>query len=273
MKRKIIEINEDLCNGCGDCTTGCSEGALQIIDGKAKLVKEDFCDGFGDCIGTCPTGALQIIEREAAAFDEEATIEYLRETQGEEAVKKMVDAQREHHENEKKAKAEMKPMPSGGGCPGLRNFSLKKDTPKVAPAPLANSSAGPAQLIPSELTQWPVQLHLVNPSAPYLNGKELVIMSTCAPLASADCHWRYLKGRSVVVACPKLDNTGPYTEKLTQMLMQNDIPRVIIVRMEVPCCGGLSHFGADAVANCGKDVILEEHTIGVDGSLKSVKEL
>ncbi len=268
MKRKIIEINEDLCNGCGECTTGCSEGALQIIDGKAKLVREDFCDGFGDCIGTCPTGALKIVEREAKEFDEEATIKHLRKTQGEEAVQKMIDAQKVHLEKENATPA-MKPV--GGGCPGLRNFVQKKATPVSKPA--TDSTNGPSQLMPSELEQWPVQLHLVNPAAPYLDGRELVIMSTCAPLASADCHWRYIKGRSVVVACPKLDNTGPYVEKLTQMLVQNNIPKVIVVRMEVPCCGGLTHFGKEAVLNCGKDVIFEEHFIGVDGSLKEVRKL
>lgn len=265
MKRKIIEIDEELCNGCGECIVGCSEGALQIIDGKAKLVKEDFCDGFGDCVGTCPTGALQVIERDAVPFNEEATKEYLRETQGEEAVKKMEKAQAKH---------QISPMSimglsHGGGCPGSRQQVLKKESTKSTHTNTQNVS-----VIPSELEQWPVQIHLVSPRAPFFKNKEMVIMATCAPLACADVHWKYLRGRSVVIGCPKLDVTDPYVEKLAAIMSEPSIPRVIIVRQEVPCCGGLTQMSAMAKQMSGRDdLILEEHTISISGEVIGVREL
>lgn len=254
MKRKIIKINEELCDGCGNCVVGCSEGALKIVDGKAKLVKEDFCDGFGDCIGTCPTGALTIEEREAAQFDIEGVKEHLEKTEGAEAVRKMEEAHKRH---------EAKKFDSGGGCPGMK---MRMKDPKVKKTSL--SSGGPSQMIPSELGQWPVQLHLVRPDAPYFKHSELVILSTCSPVASADVHWRYLKGRSVVIACPKLDRTEPYEEKLAAILSESSIPKVIIVRMEVPCCGGLTMTARNAALKTGrKDLTVEEHVISLDGEL------
>lgn len=267
MKRKIIEINEDLCNGCGDCIVGCAEGALQLVDGKARLVKEDFCDGFGDCVGTCPTGALQIIEREAAAYDEEATIEHVRSTQGEEAVQRMLDAAVEH---ETKDKAEKTP-PAGGGCPGLKlRFNNRPEREK----PRAAAAAVSGQVIKSDLNQWPVQLHLVPPTAPFFEGRELVVLSTCSPVASPDVHWRYVRGRSLVVACPKLDRTEGYAEKLSQIMAGNNIPKVIVVRMEVPCCGGLSMITRQAHAMSGRsDLTVEEVTIGLDGELLATEQL
>ena len=267
MKRKIIEIDEDLCNGCGDCIVGCAEGALQLVDGKAKMVKEDFCDGFGDCVGTCPTGALQIVEREAPAFDEKATIEHVRATQGEEAVQRMLAAAAEHEAKEKAAAA---PKPAGGGCPGMQ-VRMKKTTD----APKAKVDAGVSeQVIKSDLDQWPIQLHLVPPTAPFFDGKELVVLSTCSPVASPDVHWRYVRGRSLVVACPKLDKTEGYVEKLSQIMAQNNIPKVLVVRMEVPCCGGLSMITQQAHALSGRsDLVVEEVTIGLDGELRGTKQL
>ncbi|MBT8046669.1 MAG: hypothetical protein KJN67_05860 [Pontiella sp.] len=269
MKRKIIEINEELCNGCGDCIVGCAEGALQLVDGKAKLVKEDFCDGFGDCVGTCPTGALQIIEREAEAFDEEATIEHVRKTGGEEAVKRMLDAAVEHEANEEKTKME---PPKMGGCPGMQvRMAQKKET---AAKPATTSVEGGGQVIKSDLDQWPIQLHLVPPTAPFFDGKELVVLSTCSPVASPDVHWRYVRGRSLVVACPKLDKTEGYVEKLAGIMAQNNIPKVIVVRMEVPCCGGLTAITQQAYTASGRtDLIVEEVTIGLDGELRGTKQL
>ncbi len=258
MIRKIIRIDEKLCNGCGNCIVGCSEGALQLIDGKARLVKEDFCDGFGDCIGTCPTGALTIEERDTVPFDEEATKQYLMETQGVEAVWRMEDAQSRH--NQQDGTAVHMPM----GCPGSRMRVVEEP----APDPSRATSSGPAQMIPSELRQWPVQIHLISPQAPYFNNKELVVMSTCGPLASADIHWRFLRGRSVVVGCPKLDDTRPYTNKIAAILQQNSVPKVIVPRMEVPCCGGLTMIVRDAVQMSGKDVPIEEVIIGVDGAIQ-----
>jgi Pyruvate/2-oxoacid:ferredoxin oxidoreductase delta subunit len=270
MKRKIIEINEDLCNGCGDCIVGCAEGALQLVDGKAKMVKEDFCDGFGDCVGTCPTGALQIVEREAAAFDEAATIEHVRNTRGEEGVKAMMDAGAEHEAKEKAAAA---PKPAGGGCPGLKMRFGNKNESKVEKSKVEGQGIS-GQVIKSDLDQWPIQLHLVQPQAPFFQDKEMVIMSTCAPVASPDVHWRFVRGRSLVVACPKLDRTEPYVEKLAAIMSQNNMPKVHVVRMEVPCCGGLSMMAKQAHALSGRtDLVVEEVTIALDGELLKTEKI
>ncbi|MCF7816474.1 MAG: hypothetical protein K9M54_01230 [Kiritimatiellales bacterium] len=267
MKRKIIEINEALCNGCGDCIVGCAEGALQLVNGKAKMVKEQFCDGFGDCVGTCPTGALQIVERESEAFDETATIEHVRKLGGEEAVKKMLGAA-EIHEAKAKAAA---PRSAMGGCPGMQvRTAQKKEAPKTA----TTSVAGGGQVIKSDLEQWPIQLHLVPPTAPFFDGKELVVLSTCAPIASPDVHWRFVRGRSLVVACPKLDRTEGYVEKLAAIMAQNNIPKVIVVRMSVPCCGGLTSITQQAYKASGRtDLVIEEVTIGLDGELLKTVQL
>ena len=268
MKRKIIEIDEDLCNGCGDCIVGCAEGALQLVDGKAKMVKEQFCDGFGDCVGTCPTGALQIIEREADAFDEEATIEHVRNSGGEEAVKRMLDAADVHEAKEKTAQ----PKPPMGGCPGMQVRMAEKKATAAKPA--TTSVEGGGQVIKSDLEQWPIQLHLVLLIVFFFEGKELVVLSTCSPVASPDVHWRFVRGRSLVVACPKLDKTEGYAEKLAAIMAQNNIPKVIIVRMSVPCCGGLTAITQQAYNASGRtDLIVEEVTIGLDGELLSTKQL
>jgi len=268
MKRKIIEINEDLCNGCGDCVIGCAEGALQIIDGKAKVVKEQFCDGFGDCVGTCPTGALKIIEREADVYDIDATREHVLNTGGEEAVKRFDEANSEH---DAKEKAAAQPKTSACGCPGTQMRMAKKE---AAAKPETTTVEGGGQVIKSDLDQWPIQLHLVQPNAPFFDGKELVILSTCAPVASPDVHWRYVRGRSLVVACPKLDRTEGYVEKLSGIMAQNNIPKVIVVRMTVPCCGGLSMMAQQAHAASGRsDLVVEEITIGLDGELMKTEKI
>ena len=263
MKRKIIEIDEALCNGCGNCIVGCAEGALQLIDGKAKLIKENFCDGFGDCIGTCPTGALQIVEREAEDYDIDATREHVKNTGGEEALKKFDQANAEHDAKEK--------APGGGGCPGVKiRFGNKAKEEK----PKAQETNVSGQVIRSDLDQWPIMLHLVQPTAPFFQDKELVIMSSCSPVASPDVHWRFVRDRSLVVACPKLDRTEGYVEKLAGIMAQNRIPKVIIVRMEVPCCGGLTMMTKQALAASGRsDLVVEEVTIGLDGELLESKQL
>ena len=269
MKRKIIEINEDLCNGCGDCIVGCAEGALQLVNGKAKMVKEDFCDGFGDCIGTCPTGALQIIEREAAEYDIEATRVHVEKTGGEEALKRFDEANAEHDAKEQESKME---KPKMGGCPGMQIRMAKEKA--SATKPVTTSVEGGGQVIKSDLDQWPIQLHLVPPTAPFFDGKELVVLSTCSPVASPDVHWRYVRGRSLVVACPKLDKTEGYVEKLASIMAGNNIPKVIIVRMSVPCCGGLTQITQQAYQQCGRtDLIVEEVTIGLDGELLGTQQL
>ena len=265
MKRKIIEIDEDLCNGCGDCVIGCAEGALQIIDGKAKVVKEQFCDGFGDCVGTCPTGALKIIEREAEAYDIAATREHVLNTGGEEAVKRFNETNEIH---DAKETAE---TPGFSGCPGMQ-VRMANKAPDTKHQALETPVSG--QVIKSDLDQWPVQLHLVQPTSPFFEGKELVILSTCAPVASPDVHWRYVRGRSLVVACPKLDKTEGYVEKLAGIMAQNNIPKVIVVRMTVPCCGGLSMMARQAHAASGRsDLVVEEVTIGIDGELVKTERI
>lgn len=261
MKRKIIEIDASLCNGCGACITACAEGALQLVDGKAKLVKEQYCDGFGDCMGECPTGALKIVEMDVPDYDPVATREHVAKTGGADAVRKFDNAAQAHEMKER-----VKPMMAhGGGCPGTR-MRMATEAPSAAPTPTGTGM--PSQVNPSELRQWPVQIHLVQPGAPFFKNKELVIMSTCGPIASADVHWRFLRGRSVVVGCPKLDDTEGYAGKLGAILSEPSIPKVIVVRMEVPCCGGLTAITRQAVQLSGrKDLIFEEITVGLDGNI------
>ena len=267
MKRKIIKIDEELCNGCGNCVIGCAEGALKMVNGKANVVNEKFCDGFGDCIGVCPTGALEIIEREADAYDEEATREHVQSIGGDEAVTRFDEAAVEHDTDKN---PNVTPSSSGVGCPGMKlRFAEHK---KEAPAASATGVSG--QVIPSELNQWPTQLHLVPPVAPFFKDRELVVLSTCAPSASPDVNWRFVRGRGIVIACPKLDRTEGYVEKLAEILKSNGIPKVIIVRMEVPCCGGLTMIVKEAAQLSGRtDLIVEEATIGLNGDLIEVKTL
>ena len=224
--RKIIHIDESLCNGCGECVTGCAEGALRIIDGKAKLVKEDFCDGLGDCIGTCPTGALTIEEREVPDYDPEATRAHVVNTRGAEGLAEFNSTAARHQEH---------PSPCAGGCP-------------------------------SGLRQWPVQLHLVPPGAPFFKNRELCVLSTCAPVAMPDAQWRFVRNRGVVMACPKLDRLDGYVEKLTAILNEPSIPRAVVVRMEVPCCSGLSRLALEAARRTGRDDLqVVEATVSADG--------
>lgn len=314
MTRDIIEINEELCNGCGDCVVGCAEGAIQLIDGKARLVREEFCDGFGDCVGVCPTGALTIVRRAAPQFDEQATIRNLLATEGIEGVRRYHEAQRRHAAVEAVAGAgasgaadrvriEMPVMRGGGdegqrpaaghahhggGCPGSMQRELRQAaSPAGMAAPrgvagaagagtvAAAASAGmgfPSPvLIRSELAQWPVQLHLVQPGAPFFRNREMLVMNTCGPIASAEVHQRYLRDRSVVVACPKLDNTAPYAAKLAAIFEEASIPKVVVVIMEVPCCRGLAMLVRQARAMCGRDdLVIEEHVLTLEGAIKSV---
>ncbi len=267
MKRKMIEINEELCNGCGNCTTGCSEGALQIVNGKAKVVKEEFCDGFGDCIGHCPTGALKIVERDAPEFDIKAAEEHLRKTQGEDAVKKMYEAQKVHEAKE----AGHKNAAGGGhdhhhghgGCPSARFMQFNK----AAEAPVSESSASGPEM-KSQLAQWPVQLHLVSPNHPAFKNAELLVSADCVSHAFGDFHRKMLAGKALAIACPKLDDTDGYVEKLTAIIQANNMKSVTCAIMEVPCCGGLLRMVQTAVQNSGTNVPLKVIVIGVDGSIR-----
>lgn len=272
MKRKIIEIDEAKCNGCGNCVTGCAEGALKIVNGKAKLVKEQFCDGFGDCIKECPTGALKIVERESQDYNPVATQQHVMQTRGVEGVQKFKQAAQAHDKGHHgHGAAEHAALHAMGGCPGSR----MRFTPGAGAKPAATTGAAPAsQAIRSELEQWPVQIHLVQPDAPFFKNRELVVLSTCSPVASADVHWRFIRGRAVAVGCPKLDDTEPYADKLGAILAEPSIPKVIVVRMEVPCCGGLSMIVREAVEKSGRsDLQAEEVTVGLNGDIVAVKPL
>lgn len=250
MKRKIITIDEKLCDGCGNCVSTCSEGALQIVDGKARLMKEDFCDGFGDCIGECPTGALKIEEKESKPFDIDATKEYLLKTRGEEAVHRMVEAQKKHDAREH--------VHLACGCPG----SMAREIPRPAPAmPVFNAAPSP------ELGNWPVQIHLLPLKAPYYQGADLLVAADCCAYAYAGFHSNFIKGRTLAIGCPKLDNAGAYKEKLATILSENAIKSLTIAYMEVLCCGGLVKLVEEAVKASGKSVTLKKTKIGIRGEI------
>ncbi|MBU1239562.1 4Fe-4S dicluster domain-containing protein [Myxococcota bacterium] len=251
MIRPIIEINEALCDGCGACVISCAEGAIQIIDGKAKVMKDEFCDGMGACIGTCPRGALKIVERDAPQFDEAAAMDHVNRQQ---QIPVSVA---------KKVTLDSLPLVHTG-CPGSRTRVQGGAAKKP---PVVPTTGLPAKVNASDLGQWPVQLHLVPTRAAFFEGKELVIMSTCAPLASADVHWRFLRGRAVVVACPKLDRTDSYVDKLARIFESNSIPKILIVRMTVPCCGGLTHMVQQALSQCSRPVEVQEVIVDVSGDI------
>lgn len=257
MIRKIITINEDLCNGCGDCVTGCSEGAIAIIDGKAKLVKEEYCDGFGDCVGNCPLGAITIEERESLSFDENLTKSYLRETQGEEAVKKMEAAMQRHFE---KANSHNIPMAAGAekhsGCPGKQSMFIGNDTPSIQ-----------AEFVPSKLQNWPVQLHLLPLKAPYYKNANLLLAADCCAFAYGNFHAEFMTNRITAIGCPKLDDTGAYLNKMAAIFANNDIETVTVAYMEVPCCMGIVKLAEESIRLSGKDIPLKKVKIGIRGNL------
>jgi ferredoxin len=251
MKRKIITIDEELCDGCGNCASACSEGALQIIDGKARLVKEDFCDGFGDCMGECPTGALKMEERESRPFDIDATKDYLRKTQGEEAVHRMAEAQKKHEAKEHK--------PLACGCPG----SMAQAINRTMPAAVLN------QPIEPQLRNWPVQIHLLPVKASYYQGADLLMAADCCAYAYAGFHTDFIKGHTLAIGCPKLDNAGAYKEKLAAILRGNNIKSVTIAYMEVPCCAGLVRLVEEAMKESGKNIPVKKTKIGIKGGVIS----
>jgi ferredoxin len=250
MKRKIITIDEDLCDGCGNCANACSEGALQIINGKAKLVKEDFCDGFGDCMGECPTGALKIEERESRPFDIDATKEYLLKTKGDEAVRKMVETQTKHEKKE--------PAPLACGCPGSMAQSISRVSSVITSS---------HEISEPQLRNWPVQIHLLPIKAPYYQGADLLVAADCCAYAYAGFHNDFIKDHILAIGCPKLDNAGAHKEKLTSILSENDIKSVTIAYMEVPCCGGLVRLGEEAVKESGKKIPVKKSKIGIRGQV------
>lgn len=237
MIRKIIHIDEEKCDGCGICANACHEGAIDIIDGKAKLVREHFCDGLGDCLPACPTGAITFEEREAPEYDEEAVKEAQKKKELQEKMKRM-------HE---------------GGCPGSRIHMMdhKEDAPE--------NVTMPAQV--SQLGNWPVQIKLAPVNAPYFDGAKLLIAADCTAYAYANFHHEFIRGKVTLIGCPKLDAVD-YSEKLKQIIANNDIRSVTIVRMEVPCCGGLEMAAKKALQESGKFIQWQVVTIGIDGTIK-----
>lgn len=237
MIRKIIHIDEDKCNGCGLCATACHEGAIDIIDGKAKLVRENFCDGFGDCLPGCPTGAITFEEREAPAYDEAAVQESKKKKELQEKMKHL-------HE---------------GGCPGSRMRMLEQ--PGEAGSNIAESMRQAPQL-----RNWPVQIKLAPINAPYFNKAKLLIAADCTAYAYANFHQKFMRGKVTLVGCPKLDAVD-YSEKLTEIIRSNEIQEVTIVRMEVPCCGGLEMAAKKALQASGKFIPWQVVTISIDGKI------
>lgn len=227
MVRKIIKIDEERCNGCGACAAACHEGAIKMIDGKAKLIREDYCDGLGDCLPVCPAGAIAFEEREARAYDHAAVL----------AAKERAAA----------------PVHS---CPGTKAGVIRRE---AAPAPNVSGSA-------SQLAQWPVQIKLVPVNAPYFNGAKLLIAADCTAYAYGNFHHDLMRGRITLIGCPKLDD-GDYTEKLTRIIAENDIRSVTVARMEVPCCGGMVNAVKNALLASGKMIPWSVVTISTDGTI------
>jgi len=231
--RNIVKINEAKCTGCGLCTTACAEGAIKIVNGKARLVSDTYCDGLGACLGHCPEGAITIEQREAADFDEEAVKAHLRH----------------------QSKSHAEPL---FVCPGMAVQRLTRNE-----SPERNSAAE----IPSQLGQWPLQLKLVSPTASYFADSDLLLVADCVPFAMGDFHRRFLKGRSIAVGCPKLDDVRFYVEKFAQILHANDLRSLTVVHMEVPCCSGLTRVAREAIALSGKSLSFEDVTISLRGDV------
>ncbi|MGF7058046.1 ATP-binding protein [Brassicibacter mesophilus] len=244
--RKIVKIDEEKCNGCGLCVPGCAEGAIKIVNGKAKLIADNLCDGIGNCLGHCPQDAIEIIEREADEFDEEAVEKHLSNI----------------IENKPIA-----PVHHGGGCPGSRAMMINRLANETKTS--AVSSEDVEISIKPQLSQWPVQLMLVPERAAYFDGKELLVTADCVPFAYPNYHLDLLKGKSVVIGCPKLDNVQYYIEKLTNIITNNDITGVTVAHMEVPCCNGIVMAVNEAVKRSGKDVKINKVKIMINGDKES----
>ena len=313
VKRQIIKIDEDTCTGCGDCIPNCPEGALQIIDGKARIISDLFCDGLGACIGHCPVDAISIEEREAEEYDERKVMENVVK-QGPNVIKAHLVHLKEHGQTDYLNQAidylkennmdvpnleeapNVEPEPPAQkedtmacGCSGTAVMDLRdkqdehvhhaQENPMACGCPDSAvmdlraekeivDEVKPAARAETQLKQWPVQIMLVPPSAPYLKGADLLIAADCVPFAYPNFHEDFLKGKMLLVGCPKLDDAEFYMEKITQIFKQNDIKSVTVVHMEVPCCFGLDHLVKDAVFASKKNIPFNEITIGVKGDVK-----
>ena len=265
IKRKIIRIDEEKCNGCGNCIPACPEQALQIVNTlkgpKARLVKEFYCDGLGACLGSCPTGALTIEEREADAYDEEATIARINEVAPEmlnlhlKHLKEHAQKLPEHHTHK---------MPRGiTSCPSIQMLHWERE--KESPKKLVEIS--------SELRQWPIQIQLVPPFAPYFQNADLLIVADCVPFAYANFHQDFLKGKAIAIGCPKLDDVNAYIDKITQIIKTANPKSIRVIHMEVPCCFGLVHVVNESLKQAKKEIPIEEVTIGIKGEIVNRRAL
>lgn len=270
MLRKIVTIDEDKCNGCGLCVPSCAEGAIKMVNGKAVLAADNLCDGLGACLGECPQDAIRIIEREADEFDEAEVAKHLQESgkspahghghqhgHGHHAHEHHGHGHHDHHKG--KHHGHHDSHSHGGGCPGSRAMSF---------APTAVATAAESGSRQSMLAQWPVQLHLVPTSAPYFQDADLLIAADCVPFAYADFHKDFLAGKAVVIGCPKLDDNQFYLQKLTELFRNSSLKSITVVRMEVPCCGGIVMAARQALAASGKDIPFKEVTVGIQGGIR-----
>ena len=271
-KRKIVNIDENKCNGCGICVPNCQEGALQIIDNKARLISDLFCDGLGACLGHCPEGAITIEEREAKPYDERKVMEDNIVPKGKNTIKAHMEHLRDHgasnyldeaisylKENniENPLKEENK-MNHFQGCPGSKTMEFKEKE---------GIEEGER---PSQLRQWPVQLHLVGPAAPYFQNSDLLLAADCTAYSLGDFHKNYLKGKSLAIACPKLDsNQEIYTEKIQQLIDDSKINTLTVLTMEVPCCGGLLHMAKQAAEQAERKIPIKSIVVGLQGNIVS----
>jgi ferredoxin len=254
-KRKIIEIDRDKCDGCGICTEACAEGALVLDEeNKAVLAREIYCDGMGACLDVCPTDALKIVERDSEEYDPQATYKHVLKTRGEEAAEQVHGIQNQDGHA---------PFSAHAGCPG----SMAREITKTASSenPKAVSSE-------SELSQWPIQLHLVSPYAPYFNESDLLIAADCTAFSLGSFHQELLKGKKLIIACPKLDDTSTYVEKIAEILKNNTVYSLTVAIMVVPCCSGLSHIVEQAVELSGTNIRIKKIVIGIDGKVIQEKQ-
>ncbi|MBU4304602.1 MAG: 4Fe-4S dicluster domain-containing protein [Candidatus Omnitrophica bacterium] len=265
MKRKIITIDEDKCNGCGECIPNCPEGAIQVIDGKARLVSELFCDGLGACLGHCPQAAIRIEEKEAQGYDEAMTMENVIKG-GMNVIKAHLEHLRGHGQGEylrqamdvlkkKNISVDQDPSNAHSVCPGMQVLDFRAREPQGIS-------------VSSQLRQWPVQLKLLNPSAPYFNDADILIAADCVPFSFANFHQRFLKGKILIVFCPKLDEAHEeYIEKLTRIIKSNSVKSIMVAHMEVPCCFGTVKMVEEALRKSGKQITLKEYNISLQGTI------